>query len=115
MMQLQVKLADAEMGKARAQMDNVALKGQVDKTKMMLESMKERHQQQLDMMNQELESAKAIAKDSLDAERLDLDRDKHAVETGIKISELALKKQELIENAKTAREIDKQNEQTADA
>ena len=115
LMQLQVKLADAEMGKARAQMDNVTLKGQVDKSKMMLESMKERHQQQLDMIKQDLERAKAMSKDSLDAERLDLERDKHAVETGLKISELALKKQELIENARTAREIGEQNGPTAGA
>lgn len=71
MMQMQSKLADAEVEKAKANSANVQLKAQSDQQKNQITIMKEQANAEIAMLKQQLSEAEAIANDSNKSEDLD--------------------------------------------
>lgn len=88
MMQMQIKLADAEMMKAQAAQENVSLKGQVEMAKHQREMEKQTYEAQLAQLEAKIKMVQQVADGQEKDLRLEFDYDKLASDVALKITEL---------------------------
>lgn len=99
MIQMQVKLADAEMLKAQAAQENVMLKGQVEKAKHQREMEKQTYEAQLAQLEAKIKMVQQVADGQEKDEKLEFDYNKLASDIAIKVTELEIaSKQQQEEN-----------------
>jgi hypothetical protein len=98
MVQMQVKLADAEMLKAQAAQENVMLKGQVEKAKHQREMDKQTYEARMAQLESQVKIVQQVADAQEKDEKLEFDYNKLAADIALKITELeAQYKQQALE------------------
>jgi len=105
MMQMQIKLADAEMLKAQAAQENVMLKGQVEQAKHQREMEKQTYESQLAQLEAKIKIVQQVADGQERDEKLEFDYQKLASDIALKITELEMQsKQQQEENYRQNKE-----------
>ena len=89
-LKFQQQLAQAEQEKAIAQSKAANYRAQADKANGLLTLSKAQNEFSIAMMKQELEEAKALAKESIDRDRLELERNRLVATTGLEITKLEM-------------------------